>query len=242
MISYLFNEVFYKPLFNGLVFLYGVVPYHDMGVSIIILTVAIRLILWPLTGKGVKSQKILAALQPKIEEVKEKYKGNKEAQAKALMALYSENKINPLSGIIPILVQIPIIIALWQVFLNSTNFDLNSIYWFIQKPEEVQTFFFGFFDLTKRSVLLALVAGALQYLQTKMIMPTFAPQSGATAGKPSGGSDFGRIMSKQMLYLGPVISVVIFWRLPAALPLYWIVFTLMTIIQQSFIKNNGKGQ
>lgn len=239
MISYLFNEVFYKPLFNGLVFLYSVVPYHDMGVSIIVLTVVIRLVLWPLTGKGVKSQKTLATLQPKIEEVKEKYKSNKEAQAKALMALYSENKINPLSGIIPILVQIPIIIALWQVFLNSTNFDLNSIYWFIQKPEEVQTFFFGFFDLTKRSMLLALVAGALQYLQTKMIMPSYAKPSN---GKPPGSADFGQIMSKQMLYLGPVISIIIFWRLPAALPLYWIIVTLMTIIQQHFIENNGKNQ
>lgn len=229
MISYLFNEIFYKPLFNGLVFLYNIIPNHDMGLSIVVLTIVIRLILWPLTSKGIKNQKALAALQPKIEEIKKKFKDNKEAQAKALMAIYSENKINPLSGILPLIIQIPIIIALWKVFLNSTSSDFTSIYPFIQAPVVIQTVFLGLFDLTKRSMLLAVVAGILQYIQTKMIMPSYAK---ASEGKPSGSADFGRIMSKQMLYFGPVISVVIFWTLPAAIPLYWIIVTLMTILQQ----------
>lgn len=237
MISYLFNEIFYRPLFNGLIFLYNIVPGHDLGISIIVLTIIIRLILWPLTNKGIKSQKALAALRPKIEEIKKKLKDNKEAQAKALMALYSENKINPLGGILPLIIQIPIIFALWWVFLNSINSDFSSIYSFIKAPAEIQTVFLGLFDLTKRSVLLAIVAGALQYFQTKMVMPSYAK---ASEGRPSGSVDFGQIMSKQMLYFGPVISVVIFWTLPAALPLYWIIVTLMTILQQYLNKNNGK--
>ncbi|MEK7087467.1 MAG: YidC/Oxa1 family membrane protein insertase [Patescibacteria group bacterium] len=237
MFSYLFNEIFYKPLFNGLIFLYNIIPNHDMGISIIILTIFIRLVLWPLTSKGIRSQKALATLQPKIEEIKRKFsakggKDNKEAQAKALMALYSENKINPLASIVPLIIQIPIIFALWRVFLNSTSSDFSLLYSFIDTPDKIQTVFLGLFDLTKRSVLLAVIAGALQYFQTKMIMPAYAPQSGATAGKPSGASDFGQIMSKQMLYFGPVISVVIFWTLPAALPLYWIIVTSATIFQQ----------
>ncbi len=213
-----------------------------MGVSIIVLTIIIRLVLWPLTNKGIKSQKALAALQPKIEEIKKKFKDSKEAQAKALMALYSENKINPLTGILPLLIQIPIIIALWQVFLNSINSDFSSIYSFIEAPTEIQTVFLGLFDLTKRSVLLAVIAGILQYFQTKMIMPSFSANRADSEGKPSGSADFGRIMSKQMLYFGPVISVVIFWTLPAALPLYWIIVTLMTILQQYLNQNNGKNQ
>ncbi|KKQ91084.1 MAG: Membrane protein insertase YidC [Microgenomates group bacterium GW2011_GWC1_41_8] len=237
MISYLFNEVFYKPLFNGLIFLYNTIPNHDMGVSIIVLTIIIRLILWPLTNKSIRSQKALAALQPKIEEIKKKFKDNKEAQAKALMAVYSENKINPLGGILPILIQIPIIFALWRVFLNSISSDFSSIYPFIQAPAEIQTIFLGLFDLTKRSMLLAVIAGVLQYFQTKMIMPSYTK---TPEGRSSGNADFGRIMSKQMLYFGPVISMVIFWTLPAALPLYWIVVTLMTILQQYLNKNNGK--
>ena len=237
MISYLFNEVFYKPLFNGLIFLYNTIPNHDMGVSIIVLTIIIRLILWPFTNKSIRSQKALAALQPKIEEIKKKFKDNKEAQAKALMAVYSENKINPLGGILPILIQIPIIFALWRVFLNSISSDFSSIYPFIQAPAEIQTIFLGLFDLTKRSMLLAVIAGVLQYFQTKMIMPSYTK---TPEGRSSGNADFGRIMSKQMLYFGPVISMVIFWTLPAALPLYWIVVTLMTILQQYLNKNNGK--
>ncbi|KKS27345.1 MAG: Membrane protein insertase, YidC/Oxa1 family [Candidatus Yanofskybacteria bacterium GW2011_GWC2_41_9] len=237
MISYLFNEVFYKPLFNGLIFLYNTIPNHDMGISIIVLTIIIRLILWPLTNKGIKSQKALAALQPKIEEIKKKFKDNKEVQAKALMAVYSENKINPLGGILPLLIQIPIIFALWRIFLNGINYDFSLLYSFVQAPVSIQVVFLGLFDLTKRNMLLAVIAGVLQYFQTKMIMPSY---SKASEGKPSGSADFGQIMSKQMLYFGPIISMVIFWTLPAALPLYWIIVTLMTILQQYLNKNNGK--
>lgn len=224
MISYLFNEIFYRPLFNGLIFLYNIVPGHDMGVSIIILTIFIRLILWPLTNKSIKNQKVLTKIQPQIEEIKKKFKNNKEAQARALMGVYSANKINPLAGFLPLVVQIPIIIALWRVFLNSLNLDLNSLYSFIPAPTGVQSFFLGLVDLSHKSVLLAILAGVLQYFQTKMIMPPSV--------KSAGTSDFGQIMAKQMLYFGPILSVIIFWSLPAALPLYWIVVTLLTLLQQ----------
>ncbi len=225
MISYLFNEIFYRPLFNGLIFLYNIVPGHDMGVSIIILTILIRFILWPLTGKSIKNQKVLTKIQPQIEEIKKKFKNNKEAQAKALMGLYSENKINPLAGFLPLVVQIPIIFALWRVFLNSLNLDLNSLYSFIPAPAQIQSIFLGLVDLSHKSVVLAVLAGVLQYFQTKMIMPP-------SSAKPAGAPDFSRIMSKQMLYFGPVLSIIIFWSLPAALPLYWIVVTLLTLLQQ----------
>ncbi len=226
---YLFNEIFYRPLFNGLIFLYNIVPGHDMGVSIIILTILIRFILWPLTSKSIKNQKVLTKIQPQIEEIKKKFKDNKEAQAKALMGLYSENKINPLAGFLPLVIQIPIIFALWRVFLNSLNLDLNSLYSFIPAPAHVQSIFLGLVDLSHKSVVLAVLAGVLQYFQTKMIMPSHAKAPG---GGPSGSSDFGRIMSQQMLYFGPILSIIIFWSLPAALPLYWIVVTLLTLLQQ----------
>lgn len=241
MIYFLFNEIFYKPLFNGLIFLYNILPNHDLGLSIIILTIIIRLLLWPLTNKGIKSQKVLAGLQPKIDEIKRRFKDNKEAQAKAIMAVYSENKINPLAGIVPILIQIPIIFALWRVFLNSTNFNSSSVYYFIETPNKIQTVLFGLFDLNKRSVLLAILSGVLQYIQTKMIMPVNTSVKAKNDKSPE-IPNFSQIMSKQMLYFGPVLSVIIFWNLPAALPLYWIVVTLMTILQQFLNKNNGNNK
>lgn len=223
MISYLFNEIFYRPLLNSLIFLYNITG-HDLGISIIILTILLYFILWPLTNKSIKNQKVLTRIQPQIEEIKKKFKNNKEAQARALMGLYSENKINPLAGFLPLFIQIPIIIALWRVFLNSLNLNLNSLYSFIPAPTGVQPIFLGLVDLSHRSVVLAILAGVLQYFQTKMIIPRSA--------KSAGASDFGQIMSKQMLYFGPILSMVIFWSLPAALPLYWIVVTLLTLLQQ----------
>lgn len=238
MISYLFNTFFYQPLFNGLIFLYNTVPSHDFGVSIIILTILIRLIIWPLTNKGIKNQKVLNKIQPQIEEIKKRFKDNKEGRARALMALYTDNKISPFAGFLPIIIQIPIIIALWRVFLNSANLDMGSLYSFISAPASIQLVFLGLVDLSQRSVVLAIISGVLQYFQTKMIMPSFA--KALEGAPPSKSSDFGQTMSKQMLYLGPVLSIVIFWSLPAALPLYWIVVSLLTILQQYLNQNNGR--
>ncbi|MBI4919807.1 membrane protein insertase YidC [Candidatus Azambacteria bacterium] len=238
--SYLFNEIFYRPLLNGLIFLYNIIPGHDFGVAIIILTAIIRLILWPMTNKSLKNQKILAKIQPKAAEIKNKFKNNKEAQAKALMALYSENKINPLSGFLPIIIQIPILLALWQVFLHSLNSDLGSLYSFVSAPGKIQTVFLGIIDLSHKNMVLAILSGVLQYIQTKMIMPVPVKSGGNNRG-PAGAPDFGSMMSKQMLYFMPVLSVIIFWSLPAALPLYWIVTTLFAILQQ-YLNQNERGE
>ena len=139
MISYLFNEIFYRPLLNGLIFLYNVIPGHDIGLSIIVLTVAIRLALWPFTAKTIKSQKIMEGLKPKIEEINRRFKNDKESRAKGLMGLYKENKINPLGGFLSLIIQIPIIIALWRVFLNIIKtVDKSSFYWFVMAPDQIQ--------------------------------------------------------------------------------------------------------
>jgi len=238
MISYLFNEIFYRPLLNGLIFLYNVIPGHDIGLSIIVLTVAIRLALWPFTAKTIKSQKIMEGLKPKIEEINRRFKNDKESRAKGLMGLYKENKINPLGGFLSLIIQIPIIIALWRVFLNIIKtVDKSSFYWFVMAPDQIQFMFLGLFDLSRRNVLLAIVAAALQYFQTKMIIPSSAK---ATEGGPS--TDFSRIMSRQMLYMGPVLSIIIFFNLPAAIPLYWTVVTLLTILQQYLIQKHDYGR
>ncbi len=236
MISYLFNEIFYRPILNGLIFLYDIIPGRDLGIAIIVLTVIIRLILWPLTAKGLKNQKALARIQPDIAEIKKKYK-DREAQAKALMALYTANEISPLGGLLPVIIQIPVIIALWRVFMRSANLDFGALYHFVAMPPGIHPFLLGAVDLSARSGILALLSGILQYFQAKMIIPK--------EEKKSAAPDFSRIMSKQMLYFMPIFSVVIFWSLLAALPLYWTVVTIMTIIQQylaekKFIKENER--
>ena len=229
MITNLFNYLLYYPLLNILVWLYNNVAFHDLGVAIVILTVLIRLVLYPLSQKGIKSQQALSALQPKIKEIQEKFKGNKEEQGKQLMALYSQNGVNPMAGCLPMLVQLPILIALYRVFLMGIKVqDITGLYSFIQKPEALNVISLGFLNLSQRNIVLAVVAGFLQFIQSKMMLGKMA--SNTSGNKKS--DDFTAIMNKQMTYFMPVMTVMIAWNLPAALPLYWIVITLFAIIQQ----------
>ena len=230
----LFNQILYQPLFNGLIWLYNVIPGHDLGIAIIVLTTLIRLILYPLSQKAIRSQKAMAKLQPEIKEIREKHK-DKQEQAKAMMDLYKKYKINPLSGCLPILIQFPILIALYRVFFTGLDPQkLDGLYSFVTRPETLNTMFLGILDLSQRSVVLALLAGLFMFIQSKMLMPQKMMKQGG--GLKIGSVDFSSLMSQQMTYFMPLITVFIAWSLPAALPLYWIVITLFGIIQQYFTK------
>ncbi|MFH1966290.1 MAG: YidC/Oxa1 family membrane protein insertase [Patescibacteria group bacterium] len=228
----IFNEILYYPLFNALVWLYNFIPGNDLGIAIILLTILIRFILYPLSKKAIQSQKAISKLQPKIKEIQKKYK-NKEEQAKAMMELYKKYKVNPMAGCLPILIQLPILIALYRVFINGLNPEaLNFLYGFIERPEALNVMFLGLIDLSQRNIFLAVLAGAFQFVQSKMIMPQNVNKQ---KGK-SGGIDFSSIMTHQMVYMMPLITIFIAWNLPSALPLYWIVITLFGIVQQYFTK------
>lgn len=230
----IFNEVLYRPLFNVLIWFYNVIPGHDLGVSIIILTVLIRLIFYPLSKKAIRSQKAIAKIQPEIKEIQKKYKDKKEEQAKMMLEIYKKYKINPASGCLPILVQLPILFALFQVFRTGLDPQkLNGLYSFVSRPESLDPMFLNVINLSQASIGLAILAGILQFIQSKMIMPK------KTAGQKKmkiGSLDLSSLMSQQMTYFMPLITVFIAWRLPAALPLYWIVITLFGIFQQYFTK------
>lgn len=216
----LYNEVIYRPLLNLLVFFYHYIP--DIGVVIVLLTLLIRLVMAPSFHKQIKSQKAMTDLQPKLNELKEKHKGDKEGQAKAMMELYKEHKINPLSSCLPLIIQLPILIALYQVFSKALNNHLTGLYSFVVKPEIINPKFLGLMDLSKPSIVLGIFAGLAQFWQSKMMMPKNTGQQDATA----------KAMSLQTTYVLPIISVVIAIKLPAGLPLYWVVTTLFAIGQQ----------
>jgi len=222
----IFNESLYRPLFNALVWLYNFIPGNDLGIAIILLTVLIRFILYPLSKKAIQSQKAISKLQPKIKEIQKKYK-NKEEQAKAMMEFYKKYKVNPMAGCLPILIQLPILIALYRVFFSGLNPEaLSTLYGFIERPEVLNVMFLGLINLSQRSIFLAILAGAFQFIQSRMIMPQ----------SQGGTKDFQSMMTQQMIYMMPLITIFIAWNLPSALPLYWIVITLFGIIQQHFTK------
>ena len=227
-----FYIILYQPLFNFLVLLYNYVPGHDFGIAIILLTIIIRFILYPLSVKAVKSQKSLQKLQPKIQELQKKYKDDKEKQAKETLALYKTEKINPFSGLFLSLIQIPILIALYQVFWDGVNPQkLAALYGFVLNPGNINPLFLHIIDLSKPNLILAVIAGLVQYFQTKMLLPPAAPKTDLQ-GK---GADFSQIMQKQTLYFFPVFTIIILISLPSALGLYWTISGLFSIIQQYLI-------
>lgn len=237
--SSLFNLFFYQPILNLLVFLYNTVSFQDLGVAIILLTAIIKLVFWPLGRSSIKSQKALQELQPKIDALKKQYSSDPAALSRETMELYKNNKINPFSSCLPLLIQIPFLYAVYRVFRDGLGNKLDSVYSFIYRPLSINPISFGFLDLTKTNVYLAVLAGLVQFWQAKMMITT------KPAVKTPGSSDesMAAIMNKQMLYFMPAVTIFIGLSLPGGLTLYWFVLTLFTVIQQllTFKKTDEAG-
>ena len=230
--KHIINLILRQPLFNALIFLVWLVPDHNVGWAIIILTVIIRLILLPSSLSAARQQKKMKDLQPQLTAIQEKFKGEKEKQAQATMAFYKENKVNPLGSCLPLLVQLPILIVLYYVFrdgLTVNRFDM--LYSFTSRPEFIKTVFLGI-DLAKPDRwVLPVIAGLLQYVQSRQL----APMTATTTDPNKKGPDMQVMMQKQMMYLMPVFTIFIAGRLPAALPLYWIITSIFTVAQQWYV-------
>lgn len=228
----LFQTIIYRPLFNLLVGLYNFIPGHDAGVAIILLTVIIKVILWPLSASSIKSQRAMSSLQPKLNELKAKYKDDKQGLATATMALYKENKVNPFSSCLPVLVQLPVLLGLYWVLRDGlAGNHFNLLYGFVGNPGKLDPVAFGFLDLTAPSIWLSALAGLSQYFQAKM----FVTKKPVIATPGSKDETMAAMMNKQMLYFMPVLTVIIGMQLPGGLTLYWLVTTLLTIAQQYLI-------
>jgi YidC/Oxa1 family membrane protein insertase len=220
----IFNTILVHPLLNLLVFMYQYIP--DIGVVIIILTVIIRLILLPSFHKSLKHQRALQQLQPKMQEIKEKHKDDQEKQAAAMMELYRVHKVNPLSSCLPILIQLPLLLALYQVFMQSLNGqELRGLYEFITHTEHIDPMFLNLIDLSKKgNYYMAGLAAILQYLQTRMSQKNNLPTDQTT-----------RMLTTYMLYLLPAMTFFFGVQFPAGLALYWVTTTLFGIGQQYYI-------
>ena len=238
--SQIFTTVLFQPLLNALVFLYNVIPGNDLGIAIILLTVLIKLLLYPLTHQTIKSQKAMQELQPKMEEIKKKYKDDKENQAKAMMAMYKENKVNPMSSCLPLLVQLPFLIAVYQVFNTGLKSEsLQLLYPFIANPGHLNPISLGFFDLGHSNMILAAITGLAQFWQTKMLSTKMPPKE-VRKSEGAKDEDMMAIMNKQMLYMMPVMTFVIGLSLPSGLVLYWFAMTILTVAQQYLMFNKKK--
>jgi len=223
---YLYHTIIYQPLLNILIFFYNTVAFRDLGVAIILLTVLIRFALYPLFNKSARHQMIMVKLQPKLKEIQETHKHDREKQAQATMSLYKEHGINPFSGFLLLLVQLPVLIALYQIFLRILNTtSLVDLYSFVKAPALMNASFLGLMDLSQSSIVMVVLAALAQYFQARLSIPKSSGQSPSPAER----------MGRQMAFIGPIITVIIFYKLPAAVSLYWIVTLLFSIIQQLII-------
>ncbi len=229
----LFDALIYQPLFNALVAFYQWLG--DFGLAVIALTLLIRFLLYPLAAESIRVQKITAAIQPKMKEIQEKHKNDKEKQAMLVMELWKKNKVNPLSGFLFLLIQLPILWGLYRVFWNGFKDEsLSMLYGFIPNPGAIDPMFFNAVDLGAAFPAFAVAAAILQFIQTKMMMPVISAPKEKKSQK-SQSEQFAAMIQTQSLYVFPVITVLIFWGLPSALGLYWIVSSAFSIIQQQFI-------
>lgn len=234
MISALWNTVFYEPLYNILVFLIGGVPWGDVGLAVIILTLLVKFALFPLSQKAVRSQIKLKELNPELEKIKKTYAGNKEEQARQTFELYKKANVNPFSSCLLLLVQLPVIFALYQVFFRGLDFGTEHLYSFIRVPETFSTMFLGLIDMHGKSIVLALLAGATQFIQAKLNAPLSAPSSG---DEQSFQTQFAQSMQMQMKYVLPVFVAIFAYQISAAVALYWTASNLFMVGQEIYMRH-----
>lgn len=247
MISNIFNTVLYEPIYNGLIFLIDVLPWADLGLVIIFLTLIIKFILFPLSLKAVQTQQKTKKIQPKIKELQDKYSDDREKLATELMTLYRENDVKPFSGFLILIIQIPIVLALYWVILRGglPEVDPSLLYSFVSAPETINVMFLGAINVTQKSIVLALITGATQYVQTKFAFgKNNKKDDDYTLGSGSIKDDMKKTFTTQMKYIFPVVVTVIAYSLSAAIALYWATSNIFHILQEIYVskvmrKNNS---
>lgn len=236
MLHNLWNTFLYEPLVNTLALFVSIVPGGDLGLAVILLTVFVKLLLSPLSKKSIKSQKELALLTPELNKIKKSNK-SKEEQAKETFELYKKHKVNPFSGCLVLLIQIPVVFALYSLFLKGVSFETTSLYYFIPKTEVINPIFIGLIDISQKSLILAVLAGITQFIQAH-----FMPKNNTSVGTEPGSfqESFAKSMQMQMKYVFPFIIAFISYSISGAIALYIIVSNVFATLQQIYLNKDFK--
>lgn len=234
---WIWMNIFYGPVYNVLMFFIAKLPGHDLGFAIILLTILIRILLLAPSQKALKSQKKMQDLQPKLEAIKEKHKGNQQMISMETMALWKEHKVNPFGSCLPLLIQFPILIGLFYAVQTGLNPDNAYLLYpgFVNVDfNNIHTNFLGILDLTKRNAyVLPLIVGLLQFVQMKMTLKKPAP--GAKKSEME-------MANSMMIYVMPVMIALFTASTPAGVGLYWATSTLFGIGQQWYVnKQSDRG-
>ena len=235
MISFL-KTIIYEPLYNILVFIIGLSPFIDVGIAVITLTVLVRFMIFPLSKKAILTQKKIQKHQDELKELRDKYKNDKQKQAEKMLSFYKEKEINPFATILLLLVQLPIIISLYYIFLNAKLPEIQTdiLYTFVKIPEQVNMIFLGFLDMSEKSYILAIFVGVTSFIQLKLSMPPIQKRK----KEPSFKDELTRNMNIQMRYFFPFIIAGIAYAFSAVVALYLLTSNTFTIFQELSLRKH----
>lgn len=235
----LWNSVFYQPIYNTLIFIIDNITFGDVGFAIIIVTIIVKLALSPLTRKSIKSQVLMKRMEPELKQIKKDFP-NKEEQAKKTFELYKKYGTNPFSGCLVVLLQLPVIFALYYVFYKPFSIDMSLMYSFIQTPANIHTNFLGLIEMGSKSIFLGILAGVTQFIQGYLstpVKPKAEIVKGIEKDEPKTFQEqLSDSMQMNIRYVLPVFIAFIAWKISAAVALYWIVSNIFTIIQEWYIR------
>jgi YidC/Oxa1 family membrane protein insertase len=209
-----------RPLLNTLNAIYRVVPNY--GVAIIVLTLLVRILFWPVTHKSTESMRKMSALQPQIKALQAKFKDNPQRMQQETMKLYKENKVNPLGGCVPMLVQIPVFIALFTVLRSAVELRFAPFLW-ISDLSEPENLLAGMIPVIGSLNILPLLMVATMFIQQKLTPAAGDPQQ-----------------QKMMAIMMPLMMLIFFYTMPSGLVLYWTTSQVSMIVQLLVRKEREK--
>ncbi len=236
MISSLFQSIFYNPLYNGLVFLIDILPAHNVAWAVILLTVIVMTILFPLSKASVRTQIKMKMLEGEMNKIKEQYK-DQQKQAEAMMAFYKKNNLNPFATLFMAILQIPIILAMYYIFYKGglPVVDTTLLYSFVAVPTMVNMGFFGL-TISQPAIILGFFAAISQFFQAQYSVPPFVPSKNLD-GKKSFKDDFAKSMNMQIKYVIPFFIFIFSFKVSGAVALYWTTKSLFMIGQELVIRH-----
>jgi YidC/Oxa1 family membrane protein insertase len=247
----MYHTYIFLPLYNGLVGIMDALPWVDVGVAVIIFTVIVKLILFPLSKSSLLTQVRMKEIEPEANKIKAQYANDRQTQTLKVMELYKAKGIKPFSGVLLLIIQLPILLALISVFYKIIpSIHPEYLYSFISAPDITgKTLFLGLIDLTQKSVILSILTGVVQFFQLHFSLASRQP-AGLQAPTTPGGTDMATSMTKQMKYFLPLLAFAsTYWIIPAKFPqaasiiaIYWTVSTLFTLGQELYIRKKHLGK
>ncbi len=229
----MYHDYIYQPILNSLLWLYSVTG-QNLGVAIILLTLIVRVVLIPFTLPQLKSAKKLAALKPELDSLKKKHGHDAKVFQQKQMEFYKTHNVNPAAGCLPFIAQFVVLIALYQVFMNTLGGNGMG---------EVNAQFL-IWDLKSKDItfILPVLAGVLQFIMSLAILPAVENEPEKRKGTPEQKEDVAEMattMQRQMIFMMPIMTIIFSIQFPSGLALYWVITTAFSLIQQLQVSGPG---